>query len=44
MRERNLYLEKCRTIENLGDELEWQGSTTEEQTLLDYIYEVLYQR
>lgn len=42
MRERNLYLEKCRKIENLGEELQWQGSNDAEQTLLDYTYEVLY--
>jgi len=24
MRERNLYLEKCRKIENLGDEIDWK--------------------
>jgi hypothetical protein len=42
MRERNLYLEKCRAIENLGEDLQWQGSNNAEQTLLDYVYEVLY--
>ena len=44
MRERNLFLEKCRAIERFGTERGWQGSNLAEQTLLDYINDILYQR
>lgn len=43
MRERNLFLEKCRKIESMGEDLQWESSNDAEQALLNYIYEVLYQ-
>lgn len=40
MRERNLYLEKCRQIENLGDELAWKDN---ENGLMKEVHSILYQ-
>lgn len=52
MRERNLYLEKCRQIEEYGESVEWGGEDsydnegsqeiTEEQKLLQEVYDILY--
>ena len=54
MRERNLYLEKCRQIEEFGEQVEWggedsydsenpnQAGITEEQALLQEVYDILY--
>jgi len=43
MRERNLYLEKCRQIEALGESINWEDPTKNEQPLLDEIHGILYQ-
>ena len=40
MRERNLYLEKCRKIEYLGDQLDWKD---QESNLLTEVHKILYQ-
>ena len=53
MRERNLYLEKCRQIEEMGERMEWGGDNsyedeqeefngTDNQKLLREVYEILY--
>ena len=42
MRERNLYLEKCRAIEQFGERIDWQGTTEEDGEFLANIHEVLY--
>ena len=39
MRERNLYLEKCRKIEYLGEDMGWE----DEQGLLPFVHQILYQ-
>ena len=44
MRERNLYLEKCRAVERLGEDLQWQGSSHVENLLLTRMNEVLYEQ
>ena len=44
MRERNFYLEKCRTIEKFGEEREWQASTPQEQDLFNQLHEILYRQ
>ena len=44
MRERNLYLEKCRAIEQFGEKIDWQGSNDEDNVFLVAIHEVLYQQ
>ena len=43
MRERNLYLEKCRAMEQFGERIDWQGSNEDENGLLAAIHEILYQ-
>lgn len=44
MRERNLYLEKCRQIEQMGEDLDWRdpSSNGAEQSLLDEVHRILY--
>ena len=42
MRERNIYLEKCRSIEQFGERIDWQGGNPNETNLLSNIHEVLY--
>ena len=53
MRERNLYLEKCRRIEELGEGKDWggeeddddedfDGKAMQDQKLLQEVYEILY--
>ena len=44
MRERNLYLEKCRQVEDFGESQEWgaDDSTEAEQKLMFEVYEILY--
>ena len=42
MRERNLYLEKCRAIEQFGERIDWQGTSEEDTEFLGNIHEVLY--
>ena len=44
MRERNLYLEKCRAVERLGEDLEWQGKSQNENVLLHKVNEILYEQ
>ena len=44
MRERNLYLEKCRAIEQFGERIDWQGSSEDDNGLLSAVHEVLYQQ
>uniref|UniRef100_A0A7S3JH05 EB1 C-terminal domain-containing protein n=1 Tax=Euplotes harpa TaxID=151035 RepID=A0A7S3JH05_9SPIT len=39
MRERNLYLEKYRKIENLGEELEWQ----DQHDILPTIHSIMFE-
>ena len=43
MRERNLYLEKCRAMEQFGERIDWQGSNEDDNGLLAAIHEILYQ-
>ena len=42
MRERNLYLEKCRAIEQFGERIDWQGTNEDDTDFLANIHEVLY--
>ena len=42
MRERNLYLEKCRAIEQFGERIDWQGTNDDDTDFLANIHEVLY--
>ena len=54
MRERNLYLEKCRQIEEYGESVDWGGEPSfdesglplgmpeEDQGLLTEVYDILY--
>mmetsp|Transcript_37099 Transcript_37099/g.48758 ORF Transcript_37099/g.48758 Transcript_37099/m.48758 type:complete len:103 (-) Transcript_37099:66-374(-) len=42
MRERNLYLEKCRAIEQFGERIDWQGTSDEDTDFLANVHEVLY--
>ena len=44
MRERNLYLEKCRQIEQMGEDMEWtdRSQARTEQPLLDEVHRILY--
>ena len=53
MRERNLYLQKCRQIEELGERVEWGGDNQEDEAyvaqdetdnvrLLQEVYDILY--
>ena len=53
MRERNLYLQKCRQIEEMGERIEWGGDEQEEDgqvaeedsnnfQLLQEVYDILY--
>ena len=42
MRERNLYLEKCRAIEQFGERIDWQGTTDEDTDFLTNLHEILY--
>ena len=42
MRERNLYLEKCRAIEQFGERIDWQGTSEEDTDFLANIHGVLY--
>ncbi len=44
MRERNLYLEKCRQIEQMGEDMEWtdRSQSRAEQPLLDKVHRILY--
>ena len=49
MRERNLYLEKCRQIEQMGESIDWldnrsnnNSSSGGEQELLDEVHKILY--
>lgn len=42
MRERNLYLEKCRAIEQFGERIDWQGTNEDDTDLLANIHEILY--
>lgn len=42
MRERNLYLEKCRAIEQFGERIDWQGTSEEDTEFLANIHGVLY--
>ena len=44
MRERNLYLEKCRAVERFGDGRGWQGGSEIENDMLNNVHEVLYQQ
>ena len=44
MRERNLYLEKCRAMEQFGERIDWQGSNEDDNGLLAAIHEILYQQ
>ena len=44
MRERNLYLEKCRAIEKFGDSQGWQGGSETESDMFNNVHEVLYQQ
>jgi hypothetical protein len=39
MRERNLYLEKCRKIENMGEQVDWKDN---EGGLLQEVHKILY--
>ena len=42
MRERNLYLEKCRAIEQFGERIDWQGTNEDDTDFLANIHEILY--
>ena len=44
MRERNLYLEKCRAIEKFGDSKGWTGPTEAENDMFNNVHEILYQQ
>ena len=42
MRERNLYLEKCRAVEQFGERIDWQGTSDDDTEFLNNIHEILY--
>ena len=42
MRERNLYLEKCRAIEKFGDSVGWDGTSEAETDMFNNVHEILY--
>ena len=54
MRERNLYLQKCRQIEEMGERIEWGGADddnsegiisqdeSDDNKLLQEVYDILY--
>ena len=52
MRERNLYLEKCRHIEEYGESVDWGGDvsiderdqevSSDDAKLLQEVYDILY--
>ena len=42
MRERNLYLEKCRAVEQFGERIDWQGTSDDDTEFLNNIHDILY--